>query len=178
MSTTLVLGAARSGASRHAESLLADHDQVTSVAARRPDPSGTEATRRREDWEHVETLELSRALMSARSPVLIDCLDSWVHDVLNEAQAWDAGAQGPSMVHRLVDELLVAMMHLPYDIVVVSRESGWGVAPADPRQALLRDLVGEVNRRVSAASQRVHLVVAGRVLDLSDAALVRDATYR
>jgi len=188
MSTTLVLGAARSGKSRHAESLLPREAKVTFVVPGKPllsasdtgwDPSVQENRHRRPDaWETVETTELARVLMAARAPVLLDCLGSWVAAVVDEAEAWDDPARSREHVNTLVDELLVALVYVPFDIVAVSTETGWGSVEDSPANLLHRDLLAVVNRRVSAAAQRVHLVVAGRVIDLTDRPIAEGASQR
>jgi adenosylcobinamide kinase/adenosylcobinamide-phosphate guanylyltransferase len=60
------------------------------------------------------------------------------------------------------------------DVVAVSNEVGLGVVPATPVGRFFRDELGRLNVRISAVSDRVVLVVAGRVLDLSDAPVVGD----
>jgi adenosylcobinamide kinase/adenosylcobinamide-phosphate guanylyltransferase len=52
-------------------------------------------------------------------------------------------------------------------VVAVSNEVGLGVVPATPAGRLFRDLLGRLNQRVGASADRLYLVVAGRVLDLS-----------
>jgi adenosylcobinamide kinase/adenosylcobinamide-phosphate guanylyltransferase len=51
---------------------------------------------------------------------------------------------------------------------------GLGVVPAAPSGALFRDELGRINATLSALSDHVALVVAGRVLDLSAAPVVGD----
>ena len=58
------------------------------------------------------------------------------------------------------------------DLVAVTNEVGLGVVPATSSGRLFRDELGRVNAELSAASEHVHLVVAGRVLDLSGAPVV------
>jgi adenosylcobinamide kinase/adenosylcobinamide-phosphate guanylyltransferase len=57
-------------------------------------------------------------------------------------------------------------------VVAVTNEVGLGVVPATVSGRLFRDELGRLNNAVSAVSDRVHLVVAGRVLDLSGAPVV------
>lgn len=180
MSTTLVLGAARSGKSRHARSLLAADARVTMVLPTRaredeaasPEPAAAEVP---PTWRTVETGELSRVLMAARGPVLLDCLDTWIAGVLDETDGWEDPERSTKHVNALVDELLVAMVYLPFDIVAVSTDPGWVGHDLSPASRLHRDLVAVVNRRVGASAQQVQLVVAGRVLDLTGASVAQGA---
>jgi adenosylcobinamide kinase/adenosylcobinamide-phosphate guanylyltransferase len=68
-----------------------------------------------------------------------------------------------------VDALVAAWAALPVDAVAVTNEVGLGVVPPLPSGQLFRDELGSLNARLSAVSDRVHLVVAGRVLDLTGA---------
>ncbi|WP_313715957.1 bifunctional adenosylcobinamide kinase/adenosylcobinamide-phosphate guanylyltransferase, partial [Arsenicicoccus bolidensis] len=58
------------------------------------------------------------------------------------------------------------------DVVLVTNEVGWGVVPEHASGRMFRDELGRVNAAVSAIADRVVLVVAGRVLDLSAAPVV------
>ena len=58
------------------------------------------------------------------------------------------------------------------DVVAVTNKVGLGVVPPSVSGRLFRDELGRLNTALSTASDRVHLVVAGRVLDLSHAPLV------
>ncbi len=185
MTTTLVLGGGSGGQRRHAENLLAGADTVTTVAtgpvqsvadggqpadhhscgaARREGRSDTRTT--------METTDVTRAIIAARGPVLIDCLGTWVSAVIDEVDAWQNPARAHQHLGSLLDELLVAWSSVPFDLVAVSTEAGMGVVPDTPSGRLFRDALGTVNTRVGAASHRVHLVVAGRALDLSGCPLV------
>lgn len=181
MTTTLVLGAERSGKSRYAQSLLAAHQQVTFVATGpRPGPGDPDLTHRLKQhqdprpqgWTTVETHDLTRAMLNSRHPVLIDDIGSWVYGVIDDAGAWGKPAVVDQELGARVDELVVAWRHLPFDVVAVSPETGWGVPSRSPEERLLRDALGYVNGRLSRSSHQVHLVVASRVIDLSNAPLV------
>ena len=171
----LVLGGVRSGKSRHAEELIARHPNVVYVAAGLP-PSGEDPdwaarvaahkARRPASWRTVETGDLTTVLRNARSPMLVDCLGTWLSRVLDDVGAWE---QTRGWEHRLDDRLedfLDAWASVRVPMVVVSNEVGSGVVPATVSGRLFRDVLGTLNNRVAAESDRVQLVVAGRVLDL------------
>ncbi|USQ81638.1 bifunctional adenosylcobinamide kinase/adenosylcobinamide-phosphate guanylyltransferase [Ornithinimicrobium faecis] len=186
MTTTLVLGAARNGKSAYAVSLLAAHDRVTYLATGRgiPDSSDpvwrdrVESSRavRPEDWKTVETTALSQALVFSRHPVIIDTLSHWLWRVLDEHGLWGAPAQAIHTIDPLVDELLVAYTSLPHDVVAISDEVGWGLPANTERERTHHEVLSHVNHRFSAQSDRVHLIVGGRVVDLSDAPSLLGAT--
>ena len=168
--TILVTGGVRSGKSRHAESLLADRPEVTYVA---PGPVRDDAdwaarvalhqARRPAHWSTLETGDLASAL-DTPGPVLVDCLGTWLTRLVDDAGLWDARSEDVSAyVEEQVDAAIPLLHH---DVVLVTNEVGWGVVPEHRSGRLFRDLLGEANRRFAAASDEVHLVVAGRVLRL------------
>jgi adenosylcobinamide kinase / adenosylcobinamide-phosphate guanylyltransferase len=179
---TLVVGGARSGKSHVAERLLAGHADVTYVATG-PSPSDEDAEwaervrrhrqRRPPHWTTVETTELASVLRRATTPVLVDCLGTWLTSVLDDVGAWasdDLGAAEPLWRKRFtdrVDELVDAWHTVRVPVVAVSNEVGSGVVPATASGRLFHDELGRLATRLSLASERVLLVVAGRAVDLS-----------
>ena len=157
---TLVLGGARSGKSRYAESLRAalqppwvyvataeagDAEMAERIAAHRE--------RRGPNWRTIEALaNLDRVLADHRSePVLVDCLTLWLSKLL-----LDDSALEDEMV-RLEKSLLLATVPK----VLVSNEVGAGIVPEHPLGRRFRDLQGILNQRVAALADRVVLMVAG-----------------
>lgn len=181
MSTTLVLGGVRSGKSRYAERLLRDAGAVTYLAPGRAadgdDPEWTarvaeHRARRPERWSTVETLDLAGTIREATQPLLIDCLGVWLAGFIDGIEGWERPQESALVVGWAVRDLVTALSAAEVDVVVVSNEVGLGVVPPTPSGRLFRDELGRLNAAVSAVSDHVFLVVAGRVLDLSDAPLV------
>lgn len=182
-STTLVTGPVRSGKSRHAEHLLEHDPSVTYVATgRRADLADVEWTRRVEghrvrrpmSWRTVETSDVVGVIETARGPVLVDCLGTWLAALVDET-GWhdlDAAAEVVGQeTRRLVETLRVT--RLP--IVIVTNEVGWSLVPTTASGRFFQDELGRLNAAIASVAWRVHLVVAGRVLDLSNAAVVPGA---
>ena len=177
---TLVLGGARSGKSRHAQRLLADCPQVLYVAPG-PAPDDTDsdwaarvAAHRRsrpEGWSTLETDDVPDAIETARQPVLVDCLATWLAGVMGTAGAWES-ADGDTAWHETVDleveRLLKAWQSASVPVVAVSNEVGSGVVPGTRSGVLFRDALGRLNRQVADLTDDVRLVVAGRVQRLED----------
>lgn len=181
MTTTLVLGGVRSGKSRHAEALLRGEPRVRYVAtAERADASDPtwktrvedHRARRPDTWETVETIDVAEAIRSATTPVLIDCLGIWLARTIDGMGGWDDPVTTTRRLRQPVADLRSAWRAAAVDVVAVTNEAGMGVVPASASGVLFRDELGRLNTALSAASDRVHLVVAGRVLDLSHAPLV------
>jgi len=160
---TLVLGGARSGKSRYAESVIAalppawqppwvyvataeagDVEMAERIAAHR--------ARRGPNWKTVEApRDLPAAFKSAQGPVLVDCLTLWLsNQMLAEA---DIDAET-----ALLEQALAAAAA---PVVLVANEVGSGIVPEYPLGRRFRDLQGVLNQRIAACADRVVLVVAG-----------------
>ncbi len=180
--STLILGGARSGKSRHAESLLATARDVTYVATggtRDDDPewrARVDAHRRRRpaSWSTLESTDLVSVLDTASRPILIDCLALWLTAQLDGHDAWqrlDDGEWSEVLddLQPTIDALGDAVRRCPVDVVLVSNEVGMGVVPATASGRLFQDLLGHTNRVVADACDDVLLVVAGRTVTLERA---------
>lgn len=178
---TLVTGGVRSGKSRYAESLVpasrpaayvapglvphgGDGEWARRVAAHRERRPGC--------WATVESSDLAAVVCSSTSPVLIDCLGTWVTRLVDDAGAWDDPVAAAEELGRAREGLVGALCAARVDVVLVTNEVGWGVVPEHASGRMFRDELGRVNADVSAVADRVALVVAGRVLDLSTAPVV------
>jgi len=166
MSLTLVLGGTRSGKSAHAERLaLATGRPVRYVAtADACDPSMAEriaahAARRPAGWTTSEAGEDLAGALAGAQVSLVDGLGVWIAGVLYRAQ------KGAKHVHRQVEGLIEAAAQT--DVIVVAEEAGQGMLPADAQSRAWLDLLGESVQRLSAAADRVELVVAGRAITLT-----------
>ena len=115
-------------------------------------------TGRRRDpaWTTVDAGEdLAGLLVTLQGTVLVDSLGPWVARALVSG---DEGADGAA--------LCAALGRRPGDTVVVSDEVGMAVHPSTEDGRRFQDALGAVNHAVSAAADRVYLVVAGRPLAL------------
>jgi adenosyl cobinamide kinase/adenosyl cobinamide phosphate guanylyltransferase len=161
---TLVLGGARSGKSRYAESLISalpppwpppwtyvataeagDAEMAERIAAHR--------ARRGPNWETIEApRDLSAAVKACRGkPVLVDCLTLWLSNLMLAEADIDAET-------ALLEQSLAAATA---PVVLVANEVGSGVVPEYPLGRRFRDLQGMLNQRIAARADRVVLVVAG-----------------
>jgi adenosylcobinamide kinase/adenosylcobinamide-phosphate guanylyltransferase len=172
----LVLGGARSGKSEVAERLVAtaSHgDPVTYIATgQAPDASfdvewvarvAAHQARRPAAWETIEVgqdADLAGALESAGDFALVDSLGTWLAALEDFGAAIDV--TGPLV--RAVDERRRAGRLT----VLVSEEVGLGVHPSTAAGQHFRDALGTLNRTLADAADRVLLVVAGRVLPLTE----------
>lgn len=182
MATTLVLGGTRSGKTRHARQLLPAGAALTLIDASGND-SGHSATddihgpreiaAQHADATVLHTLDVTRSILRSRTPVLVDCLGTWVVGLLNEWNSWDDLEGSLERIEQSAYELAALWAAAPYDSVAVSHEVGFCPMPLEPRARLYQEALGRVNAIISEVSSRTHVVIAGRVLDLSNAPIVR-----
>lgn len=177
MSSTLVTGGVRSGKSRHAEALLRDAGAVTYVAPGPvPDPHtdpewaarvARHRAQRPAHWTTVESADVASAIRQAPGAVLVDCLGTWVTRVIDDLGTWEEPrSQWEHVFFERLDDLVEAWRAHHDHLVGVTNEVGWGVVPAYRSGRTFADLLGRTNQAVAAVSDRVQLVVAGRVLTL------------
>ena len=173
----LVTGGVRSGKSRHAEHLLADADVVTYIAPGPvPDPVADpdwadriaqHQARRPAHWETVETADVATAMAEASGAVLIDCLGTWVTRLFDDLGAWELPRESwQGEVDGAIDGLSHAWSSFTGVAVAVTNEVGMGVVPEHRSGRVFRDVLGLVNQRIASVSDRVDLVISGRVLSL------------
>ena len=166
---TLVLGGARSGKSRFAESLIAaapgpwvylatgeagDAEMAARIRHHRE--------RRGEGWITIEeTLDLPGALHRAAGEgraILVDCLTLWVSNLM--AASRDVTAE--------TERLIAALPQVAAPIVFVANEVGLGIVPDNALARAFRDEAGRVNQAVAAAATRVYFIAAGLPLVMKD----------
>lgn len=170
---TLVLGGARSGKSRHAESLCRatgltriyiataaayDEEMRTRIADHK--------TMRAEDgWQTVEEQhDLASALVRELAEdqiVLVDCLTLWLTNRLL------ADADLNAEFDRLADTL--EQRRGP--VVLVSNETGLGIVPENKLARRFSDYQGRLNQRMAALATHVDFIAAGLPLTLKDTPL-------
>jgi adenosylcobinamide kinase/adenosylcobinamide-phosphate guanylyltransferase len=158
---TLVLGGARSGKSRYAESLITalpppwiyvataqagDDEMAARIAAHR--------TRRGGGWRTIEAPhDLTEALRAAPPgmPVLVDCLTLWLSNRMLADADLDQETEALEQVLR----------HRDAPVALVANEVGFGIVPDNALARRFRDRQGLLNQRLAARADRVVLVVAG-----------------
>jgi adenosyl cobinamide kinase/adenosyl cobinamide phosphate guanylyltransferase len=156
---TLVLGGARSGKSRHAESLMAALPPPwTYVATAQPGDAemaeriAAHQARRGPAWQTVEVPhDLAAVLDAAAGPVLVDCLTLWLSNRMLASADMEAE----------FDRLETALTRRAGATVLVSNEVGSGIVPDNVLARRFRDLQGHLNQRLAAYAGRVVLMVAG-----------------
>ena len=166
---SLVLGGARSGKSRYAESLISTlpppwRAPWTYVATAEPGDAemaeriAAHRARRGASWRTIEApRDLAGSLQSeGAAPALVDCLTLWLSNLML------AGADIDAEMNRLDH----ALAGVAAPIVMVANEVGAGIVPENPLGRRFRDMQGVLNQRMAARADRVVLMVAGLPLAL------------
>jgi adenosylcobinamide kinase/adenosylcobinamide-phosphate guanylyltransferase len=180
MSTTLVLGGARSGKSAYAETLASASDRavVYIATARAGDSEMAQriAHHRASRPAHWTTVEETTALGAAidqwalpGAVVLVDCLTLWLSNVLfSGADSFpDTGPVTlPPLFYRERQALLDALAGARGDVILVSNEVGMGIVPMGAVSRAFVDEQGRLNQAVAAACDRAVFVAAGLPLAL------------
>ena len=157
-----VLGGARSGKSRHAQTAAEAYagPRVFIATAQAFDAEMTgRIARHRADrdarWRTVEApLALPEAVAAedrAGTVILVDCLTLWVSNLLL------ADADLAAATDALVGRVAATRAKL----ILVSNEVGQGIVPDNALARAFRDAAGLLHQRVAAAATQVDFVTAG-----------------
>jgi adenosylcobinamide kinase/adenosylcobinamide-phosphate guanylyltransferase len=165
---SLIIGGARSGKSRFAQSLVSPLERVTYIATSRvEDAEMAERIRRHRSgrpaaWATVEEpLEIGKAVeqhVRVSDAILLDCLTLWLSNFCWEhREATDANLQSAASAE--VARLAAAAGS--GRVVAVTNEVGCGLVPETAVGRRFRDLQGWVNQEAAGLADRVYHVVAG-----------------
>jgi adenosylcobinamide kinase / adenosylcobinamide-phosphate guanylyltransferase len=169
---TLVLGGARSGKSRYAQSLCEGAESVVFLATARPEDNEMRARIERHRaarpaaWRTIEeSLAVVRAVRGSdhQATVLVDCVTNWLAHL-----AWEHRELGDEeQQERILGEVeeLARASH-GRRVVAVSNEVGGGIVPETPVGRSFRDLQGLANQVLAREAGQVVLMVAGLPLTL------------
>lgn len=158
---TFVLGGARSGKSRYAETLVTALPQpwvyIATAEARDDEMAARIAehkARREAGWQTIEAPhELPEALNAApqTSAVLVDCLTLWLSNLMHAKFDIEKMTAG-------LEEALAARAGAT---VLVANEVGLGIVPENALARAFRDAQGTLNQRLAGVADRVVMMVAG-----------------
>jgi adenosylcobinamide kinase / adenosylcobinamide-phosphate guanylyltransferase len=162
LSTTLVLGGARSGKSAFAERMIADSNlapvylaTATAGDEEMKDRIAHHRSRRGPGWTTVEQpLALIDALAQVSQPgraVLVDCLTLWLSNLM-------LAGRDPDVEAKRLAEFLGVVAH---PVVLVSNEVGLGLVPETRLGRDFRDAQGRLNQMVASVVPNVVFVAAG-----------------
>jgi adenosylcobinamide kinase/adenosylcobinamide-phosphate guanylyltransferase len=180
MTTTLVLGGARSGKSAYAEKLAAQSGRTVVYIATARSGDGEMAARiaqhrsdRPQHWCTVEEpLLLADAIRRHGADdtlILVDCLTLWLSNLMfsDGGDYPDVGTiKLPPLFGEQRAALLDALRNARGDVVLVSNEVGMGIVPMGAVSRCFLDEAGRLNQAVAAVCDRAVFVAAGLPLAL------------
>lgn len=183
MTSTLVLGGARSGKSGYAERLAAQtgREVVYIATAQAGDSEMAEriAHHRRARPAHWVTVEepllLAAAIARHSTPstvVLVDCITLWLTNLLfSSGQHYpDTGMIDlPPEFGAQRAALLDALTHAPGDVILVSNEVGMGIIALGALSRCFVDEAGRLNQAMAGVCDQVVFVAAGLPLVMKGA---------
>ncbi len=166
----LVIGGARSGKSRYAQTAAERSGKkpvlIATGEAKDAEMAARIAAHQAERGAHWRTIEaplaLGEALKASAAPgtiVLVDCLTLWLSNLM--LADGDAAAEG----QRLAD--VIAALAGP--AIFVSNEVGSGIVPDNVLARRFQDAQGRLNQTIAAACDAAVLVAAGLPLILKPA---------
>ena len=173
---TLVLGGARSGKSRYAQSLIGPREAVYIATARHssrdPDMEARIARHRADRpaaWTTIEEPEhVPAAILAARpvdAPVIVECATLWLANLMGREAETPPAKQEEILLDAVRD---LATTGGSREVIVVSNEVGAGVHPVTAVGRRFQDLQGWANQILAAAASNVVLVVAGVPVTIKD----------
>ena len=165
MSTTLLIGGARSGKSALALDIARKWGgPVTFIATGEPRDEEMSArieqhkAERDPAWTTIEEpIEIAEAISQSPvdSLVILDCLTLWA------ANLFDRGIEGEGEARARQASAVSSSRTTP--LIVITNEVGSGIVPDNATARAYRDLLGSINSIFAADSREVLLVAAGRV---------------
>jgi adenosylcobinamide kinase/adenosylcobinamide-phosphate guanylyltransferase len=117
--------------------------------------------RRPASWRTLETIDLPAVLDHRGSPVLVDCLTTWLARAMDDCGIWTSDPGADERLATAVDGVVDVWARSKRRVVAVSNEVGSGIVPDTPSGRRFRDELGVLNARIAAGSDRVWLVTAG-----------------
>jgi adenosyl cobinamide kinase/adenosyl cobinamide phosphate guanylyltransferase len=170
---TLVLGGARSGKSRYAQTLIGERQAIYLATARRTrdrEMAGR-IDRHRADrpssWITIEEPEsvprAARLAAPADAPVIVECVTLWLSNLLERESSTPPRRQQDILMAAVRELADVSRMR---ELIVVSNDVGGGIVPSTRVGRRFRDLQGWANQMLAAEAESVVLVVAGLPLAL------------
>lgn len=171
----LISGGARSGKSRHAQTLAEARPGARLFIATSPVIDGEmqqrierhQADRGGRNWRTVEEALRPMDILAGSTPeevVLLDCLTLWISNLLFEAEEPELFSE--DQIADLAGELVAAARQRQGVVIIVTNEVGLGIVPENPLARRFRDLVGRCNQIVAAGADRVDLVTCGIALKI------------
>lgn len=167
---TLLTGGVKSGKSAKALELSAGYAAKTFIATAEAfdDELKQRVARHKTERDHSFTtleapLDLAEAMLRADRAgtplIIIDCLTMWINNLLYHRAI--TNTEAPE-----ITAFLTTLPRLSSDVVIVTNETNLGFMPIHKSARLYGDILGCVNQKTAALSDKVIFMVSGLPLYL------------
>jgi len=161
---TLVLGGARSGKSRFAESLARQHGgprTYIATAEAFDDEMRQRIAKHREQragdgWQTIEAPLDPAAVLPREGLALLDCVTVWLGNLMHHGRD----------LRTEVAKLCATLETCPAEVILVSNEVGLSIVPENAMARRFRDEQGLANQALAAIADNVYFIAAGLPLKL------------
>lgn len=161
---TLVLGGARSGKSRFAESLARQHGgprTYIATAEAFDDEMRQRIAKHREQragdgWQTIEATLDPAAVLPREGLALLDCVTVWLGNLMHHGRD----------LRTEVAKLCATLETCPAEVILVSNEVGLSIVPENAMARRFRDEQGLANQALAAIADNVFFIAAGLPLKL------------
>jgi len=162
---TLITGGVRSGKSAYALTFAPTTGKKIFIATSEPfdDSMRIRIDNHKKEREHMgfstveEPIQIPEIIKSQESNevfLLIDCLTFWINNLMHYNM-------NETAMNKLFEELIEALRSTPSDIILITNETGWGNIPDNKLTRNYNDILGKINQRVAAVSERVVCMISG-----------------
>lgn len=167
MTSLLVLGGARSGKSRYAQTRAEAHGgallyiaTAQALDAEMEDRIARHVADRGPRWSTRDVpLDLPAAILADAAPervLLVDCLTLWTSNLMFAERDLDAETEA----------LARAVARATGPVILVANEVGLGIVPDNALARRFRDAAGRLNQAIAAVADEVQFIAAGLPLQL------------
>lgn len=164
---TLILGGARSGKSRFAQSLIPENSNNTAyIATYQPLSSDKEmltrinlhVQNRPSSWKtYEEPYEINSLLNSINNKydnVIIDCFTIFTSNLLFKNHTEQS-------IQPIIEEIMLSLENSSFNTFIVANEVGLSIVPENKLGRQFRDMAGRVNQLTAKHANNVYFVIAG-----------------
>ncbi|MEG6615672.1 bifunctional adenosylcobinamide kinase/adenosylcobinamide-phosphate guanylyltransferase [Peptococcaceae bacterium 1198_IL3148] len=181
----LVLGGARSGKINFAERFAANISENVANIVTAP-ITEEEMVRRNHIYKvkrpgHWVTYEETRNIVQLMDKlkdepqvILLDCLTSWLSNLLINSTTSSTGISWPdkeNYILKEVEKLGRLTENSLATIIVVANEVSWGLVPDNRLGKAFRDVAGAANQILAQYADEVYLIVAGIPIEIKSLAI-------
>jgi adenosylcobinamide kinase / adenosylcobinamide-phosphate guanylyltransferase len=179
----LLLGGARSGKSRYAQTYAQNMGGkvlfVATATAGDADMRNRIEKHKQDrpvDWSTLEAInhigKEIEAAIDGEELVIIDCITLLVNNIFSKYSEDQFETLEESVLEKEINseisELINSMRTVEASFILVSNEVGLGIVPDNRIGRLYRDLLGRANQMLAQSSDEVYLLVAGIPLRIKE----------